>query len=203
MFVLEDQLDATDTIWFPTFAKYNSRFGQQMAAHEALKPKIQELKLLLPSKEKPVSLEQLPKEQISNGFRELHDLVNHEYDKEEEMSNSLGHRVPIEEIQKLEKQQGARRLAAVKIYGHLWCAVYLLRSLSPKERAIFPPGLPKVVASGMMTGGAFQFRKYVLTICPLHARGFRVKLTPHVAGSYSLRLNFERRSILTFSSAEY
>ncbi|ERF73281.1 hypothetical protein EPUS_03113 [Endocarpon pusillum Z07020] len=47
MFVLEDQLDATDTIWFPTFAKYNSRFGQQIAAHKALKPKIQELKLLL------------------------------------------------------------------------------------------------------------------------------------------------------------
>jgi hypothetical protein len=174
IFILEDQLGSSDEIWFPSFAKYDERFQQQIAAHAALKPRIEELKRLLPSKDKPASSDQFPKEQVSSGFRELYDLVSHEYDKEEELANGLGHRVPITEIREWDKQQEARRLAAVKVHGHLWSAVYLLKSLNAKERAIFPPGLPKVVASGMMTGGGLQFRKYVYHLMFLHPLACRI-----------------------------
>jgi hypothetical protein len=34
IFVLEDQLDAVDTIWFLAFAKYDERFHEQIVAHE-------------------------------------------------------------------------------------------------------------------------------------------------------------------------
>jgi hypothetical protein len=159
LWLLGDQLDSEDTIWFPQFAKYDDRFNQQITAHEALKSKADELKALLPSKEKTGSSGPFQKEEISARFQELYDLTNSEYDTEENLSNGLGHRVPIEEIKELEKKQEARRAVSMKANGHLWSVVYLLKSLTPKERQIFPPGIPKAVASGMMTGGGLQFRK--------------------------------------------
>lgn len=96
---------------------------------------------------------------ISGSFSELHHEIDTQYDVEEDLSNRLGRRVPLDNIKAMEKQQEDRRKADVKTYGHLWTAVYLLRSLNPKERAIFPPGVPKFVASGMLTAGAMQFRK--------------------------------------------
>ena len=96
---------------------------------------------------------------VSDAFRDLHGDINPIYDKEEAMSNELGHRVPIEVVRELEKKQEQRRKASVKTYGHLWCATYLLKSMKPQERAIFPPGLPKLVANGMMSGGAMHYRR--------------------------------------------
>jgi hypothetical protein len=45
---------------------------------------------------------------------------------QEMLSNNLRHEVPMSEIRQLEKRQEARRLAAIKAYGNLWSAVYLL-----------------------------------------------------------------------------
>lgn len=105
------------------------------------------------------SLEQDLPTRISDGFAELRNEIDTQYDVEEDLSNNLGRRIPLEKIKAMEKQQEDRRKGDVKTYGHLWTAVYLLRSLNPKERAIFPPGIPKFVASGMLTAGAMQFRQ--------------------------------------------
>lgn len=164
IFVLEDQLDAADTMWFPVFAHYDERFRQQIASHKMLRSKIEELKLLLPAKQKTESLQQSQEEELSDAFRDLHDIANQEFDREEALLNSLGHRVPIDEIRELERRQQERRRGAIRIYGHLWSAVYLLRSLNANERAIFPPAIPRVAVRGMLTVGSFQYRRFVSTI---------------------------------------
>ncbi|KAH8585514.1 hypothetical protein B0O99DRAFT_530627 [Bisporella sp. PMI_857] len=152
--VLKDQLESVDTVWFPKFSEYDERFNAQIKAHEPIYQMVAALEELL-ELEKLVEKASL----ISEKFEELHKSIDVEFDAEEQFSNELGHRVPIDEIRVMEKKQEERRSAQVKIYGHLWSAVYLLRALAPKERAIFPPGIPKVVVSGMLTAGAFQFRK--------------------------------------------
>ncbi|KAF2195914.1 hypothetical protein K469DRAFT_546042 [Zopfia rhizophila CBS 207.26] len=154
--VLKDQLESVDTIWFPKFATYDQRFTAQIEAHRPIIKEIEELERLLEVEAFAESTDI-----VSQSFGQLHKWVDSEFDTEEALTNQLGHLVPIGEIQELEKRQEERRLAQVKVYGHLWTAVYLLRGLGPKERAIFPPGIPKVVASGMLTAGALQFRKYV------------------------------------------
>jgi hypothetical protein len=152
--VLKNQLDSVDTIWFLKFSEYDERFNAQIKAHEPIQKMAAELEDLL----KPDELVEKAS-LISEKFEELYKRVDLEFDTEEQFSNELGHRVPIDEIQVMEKKQEERRSAQVKIYGHLWSAVYLLRALAPKERAIFPPGIPKLVVSGMLTAGALQFRK--------------------------------------------
>jgi len=153
--VLEDQLESVDTIWFPVFAQYNEDFKKQISAHAPLRESVNELQAQL----KSTSLESTVATQISDAFEQLRARVEAQFDLEESLVNQLGRQIPIDEICKLEKQQEARRMSQVKAYGHLWTAVYLLRGLDPKERAIFPPGIPKLVVSGMLTAGAFQFRK--------------------------------------------
>jgi hypothetical protein len=153
--VLEDQLESVDSIWFPVFARYDERFKEHIAAHAPLRQQITELQKLLNS----TSLEETLQTQVAAGFDQLYQQIVAQFDAEEDLVNKLGRQVPIDEIQNLEKQQEARRRADVKVYGHLWTAVYLLRSLDPKERAIFPPGIPKLVVSGMLTAGALQFRR--------------------------------------------
>lgn len=147
-----------DDIWSPAFAKYDTRFNDQTQVHEGLRNKTVSMKKALDAAEGEPDQEFLW-HAVSDAFRDLHGEINPIYDKEEAMSNELGHRVPIEAVRELEKKQEQRRKASVKKYGHLWCATYLLRSMKPQERAIFPPGLPKLVASGMMSGGAMHYRR--------------------------------------------
>ncbi|KAF4635654.1 hypothetical protein G7Y89_g2451 [Cudoniella acicularis] len=146
--LLKEQLQSVDTVWFPKFSEYDGRFREQIRAHEPIVAMVTELEELL----EPQNLVKKAV-LISEKFEEIHKRVNLEFDIEEILSNELGHRVPMDEIRGMEKNQEERRAAQVKIYGHLWSAVYLLRALSPKERAIFPPGIPKVVMSGMLTAG--------------------------------------------------
>jgi hypothetical protein len=155
--VLRDQLDSVDEIWFPAFAEHDARFLEQKNAHEGLYQKITALEAQLATS--PPQLEQLLATEIATSFTDLHDLTTAQYDAEESLVNSLGRKVPIETIRSLEKKQEERRRADVKVYGHLWTAVYLLRGLEPKERAIFPPGIPKLIVGGMLTAGAMQFRR--------------------------------------------
>lgn len=154
--VLRDQLDSVDEIWFPVFAEHDARFLDQKDAHDALYQKITALEAHLATATAP----QL--EQIGAGFADLHESTDKQYDLEEDLVNALGRKVPIETIRSLEKKQEERRRADVKVYGHLWTAVYLLRGLEPKERAIFPPGIPKLIVGGMLTAGAMQFRRELL-----------------------------------------
>ncbi|GFF39925.1 hypothetical protein IFM51744_04289 [Aspergillus udagawae] len=155
--VLRDQLTSVDEIWFPVFAEYDPRFLAQKDAHDALYQKISALETHLAT----VSAEQdqLLATEIAAGFADLHNITDKQYDLEEELVNQLGRKVPMEKIRALEKKQEERRRADVKVYGHLWMAVYLLRGLEPKERAIFPPGIPKLIVGGMLTAGAMQFRR--------------------------------------------
>ncbi|MCJ1303792.1 hypothetical protein MMC08_006603 [Hypocenomyce scalaris] len=143
--VLEDQLESVDTIWFPAFAKYDSRFDDQITAHASIKEKIGQLRDLL----KPTE-EGFPAEQISRGFEGLHSQVNQEFDLEEQLSNDLGHVVPLAEIKKMEAQQESRRKADEKTWGLPWTFAFLMKGLSPKERAIFPPGVPRLVKDAML-----------------------------------------------------
>lgn len=158
IFVTEDQLDSVDTIWFPTFGKYDDRFNAQIQAHEALRSSIASVKKAVDAAEGEPDQESLW-QAVSDAFRDLHQQTESTYDKEEALSNGLGHQIPMDVIKELEKQQEQRRRASVKTYGHLWCASYLLKSMNPQERAIFPPGLPKLVANGMMSGGAMHYRR--------------------------------------------
>ena len=153
--VLEDQLESVDTIWFPAFAKYDSRFDDQITAHASIKEKIGQLRDLL----KPTE-EGFPAEQISRGFEGLHSQVNQEFDLEEQLSNDLGHVVPLAEIKKMEAQQESRRKADEKTWGLPWTFAFLMKGLSPKERAIFPPGVPRLVKDAMLGTGTLRHSRY-------------------------------------------
>lgn len=154
LYVLEDQLQAVDLLWFPEFAKYDSRFSAQIKSHSVLFEQVSAVRELL---EQDSFSEK--GEEVSVKFQSLSEAVNEQYDVEERLCNELGHKVPLDTIKELEKQQEDRRKAQVKTYGHLWTALYVLRGLSPKEREIFPPGIPKVVVSGMLTAGSLQYRR--------------------------------------------
>ncbi|EAW14842.1 xanthocillin biosynthesis cluster protein xanF [Aspergillus clavatus NRRL 1] len=155
--VVQDQLESVDHIWFPVFSEHDNRFTDQTTAHEPLYKRIAELESLLNGE--PASLEQSLRTEVADGFQQLHELVDKQYEVEEALVNELGSKIPIKTIRGLEKQQEQRRRQDVKVYGQLWTAVYLLRGLAPKERAIFPPGIPKLVLNGMLTAGALQFRR--------------------------------------------
>jgi hypothetical protein len=142
-------------MWFPKFAVYDKAFTAQIDAHQQIiLPMVAELEGVLKSSNLVQNAAIL-----SERFEKLDAKVNEEFDTEERLVNELGLRVPIGEIRDLEKKQEGRRQDQVKQHGHLWTAAYLLRGLAPKERAIFPPGIPKVVMSGMLTAGALQYRK--------------------------------------------
>lgn len=155
LWVLIDHFEAADTIWCSAFKDYSSDFGSFPAAHASLIEQATALKARL----HPAGDTKPDLPLIARQFTDLHAALDTQYTAEEAASNALGHRVPIERIRELEKLQNERRVRATKIHGHLWSAVYLLRGLNANERAIFPPGLPKAVASGMLMGGAWQFRK--------------------------------------------
>ncbi|PKX96553.1 xanthocillin biosynthesis cluster protein xanF [Aspergillus novofumigatus IBT 16806] len=157
--VLRDQLTSIDEIWFPVFAEHDPRFLTQKDAHDALYQKLTVLEAQLATSPAELEGNQPLSTEIAGAFAELHDLTDRQYDLEEDLVNQLGRKVPIETIRALEKKQEERRRADVKVYGHLWTAVYLLRGLEPKERAIFPPGIPKLIVGGMLTAGAMQFRR--------------------------------------------
>lgn len=193
MNVLKDQLESVDTIWFPRFAEYNERFLAQMKAHEQIRNMVAEIEPLL----EPESFLKNATS-ISEKFQALHERVNWEYDTEERLSNELGHCVPMGEIRALEKKQDQRRAAMVKIYGHLWSAVYLLRALSPKERAIFPPGIPNVVMGGMLTAGGIQFKRYANLFPPFYWSD-----AEYCLGNYSSLLNSRRSAHDSFVTAGF
>ena len=162
LYVLEDQLEAVDTIWFPAFGKYNSRFNDQISAHAPIREKARQLKDLL----KPTE-ETFPAEKVSTALETLHEQVNKEFDVEEQLANDLGHLVPMEEIKKLETQQEARRKAAEKTWGLPWTFAFLMKGLSPKERAIFPPGVPRLVKDAMLSTGTLRHSRSVFIPSPL------------------------------------
>ena len=153
-----DQLQSVNEIWYPTFAKYDTRFNNQIEIHEGCRSQIAVAKKALDAAEAEPS-EKTLWQAVSDVFRDLHEQMDQTYDAEEAMSNELGHKVPIEVIKELEKQQEERRKASIKTYGHLWCGTYLLKSMKPHERAIFPPGMPKLVVNGLMSGGSMAFRR--------------------------------------------
>ena len=163
--VLEDQLDSVDTIWFPAFAKYESRFNDQITAHAPIKEKVVQLKELL----KPTE-ESFPCGQIAAEFQTLHEQVNSEFDKEEQLSNDLGRVVPLDEIKKLDAQQEARRKADERVWGLPWTFAFLMKGLSPKERAIFPPGMPRLIKDAMLGTGTLRHSRSVIPflICSTH-----------------------------------
>lgn len=153
--VLEDQIESVDTIWFPALAKYDTRFNDQITAHVSIKEKVAQLKAHLKPTDEP-----FPVEQISAAFDYLHAQVNAEFDLEEQLSNVLGRVVPLQEIKKMEAQQEARRKADEKIWGLPWTFAYLMKGLSPKERAIFPPGMPRLVKDAILGAGTLRHSRY-------------------------------------------
>ncbi|PLN85913.1 hypothetical protein BDW42DRAFT_159651 [Aspergillus taichungensis] len=155
-----DQIISSDELWFPMFAEHDNRFAPYIVAHEQPRAQIVGLRELLSSLD-PISgfIDDSVRAQIADKFTELYSILNKQFDEEEVLVNELGRQVPLEKIQAMQKRQEERRKADVKTYGHLWTAVYLLRSLVPKERAIFPPGVPKFIANAMMTAGGMQFKR--------------------------------------------
>lgn len=158
LFVTDDQLASVDSIWHPAFTKYDPRFNDQTPVHEGLRSKIERVKKALDAAEEEPDQKALW-HAVSDVFRDLHADIDSVYDQEEAMSNELGHKMPIEVVREIAKKQEERRRASVRKYGHLWCAAYLLKSMKPHERAIFPPGLPKMMANGMMRGGGMHYRR--------------------------------------------
>lgn len=158
LFVTRDQLESVDEIWFPEFSKYDAAFDEQVHRHQTVYEHIETTGASL-RKARQIISDKGGWEDLAVHFETLHGLLAPMFDEEESLANGLGHRVPLETIAHLNGQQDKRRLQASKTHGQLWSVVYLLRSLKPSERDIFPPGLPKLVAGGMLAGGAVQYNK--------------------------------------------
>ncbi|PKY03803.1 hypothetical protein P168DRAFT_327842 [Aspergillus campestris IBT 28561] len=155
-----DQIISSDELWFPMFADHDNRFTPYIVAHEQPRAQIVGLRELLSSLDPSSgSIDDSIRAQVTDGFTDLYNILNKQFDEEETLVNGLGRQVPLEKIQALQKKQEERRKADVKTYGHLWTAVYLLRSLELKEREIFPPGVPKFIASAMLTAGGMQYKR--------------------------------------------
>jgi hypothetical protein len=159
--VLRNHIDSVDKIYFPTYAQYDSAFAEQIEAHKPVCQKAEELSSLLTSAKEGT----FPAERVSQEFGHLSTLVPVLFQRDEALINGLGRRVPVSQIELMEKQHRAGRVEEIKKHGHLWAATYLLSGMNAKEREVFPPGVPLVVKSGMIMSGSLWYRRYVI---PFH-----------------------------------
>ncbi|KAB8542083.1 hypothetical protein FH972_025546 [Carpinus fangiana] len=185
IFTVTDHFDALDTIWFPAFTGYDKRFQSQIDQHDSVvRPELVALQTAVERARAAPATDKQAWQAVSDHFARLLALIEPIFDLEEQLSNGLGHRVPISEIRSLEKQQESRRQDAVKVYGNLWSACFLLRSMTKGEKEVFPPGLPRVVANGMMTAGAVKYGRELKssehTRCLLDWNGFNTFRSPLV-----------------------
>ena len=157
--LLQSRLDATEKTWFPLLSKYDIKLGERCGAHEALRRTAKQ------------ALETLRQEGSSNNknfeadlsqvlttlSRELEPVIT----TETALLEKIGPNIVREDIGKLEEEDKKRRLGLMKKDGHLWCATYLMRSLTAEERGKFLPGIPNVAKSAMLMAGNWQFSRLV------------------------------------------
>lgn len=165
--LLESRLDATEKSWFPVLSKYDGDFGERAKAHY---PQLREAtrrarETLLPQQQGDSKTtaavaggeeDRVPKV-LAALWGELEPVLR----GEQALLGKVGASVSAEDRSALEEEDKRRRLALMKKDGHLWCAAYTMRSLTPKERESFPPGVPGLAKSAMLTAGNWQFSRLV------------------------------------------
>jgi hypothetical protein len=80
-------------------------------------------------------------------------------DTETTLLNKVWSEVSREDVNRLEEEDKKRRLALMKKHGHLWCATYMMRSLTSEERERFPPSIPNMAKSTILMAGSWKFSK--------------------------------------------
>jgi hypothetical protein len=155
--LLDSRLDATEESWFPLLSKYNQEFGERAKAHEDLRQTSQwareTLHMVKDSKSADLR-DDMPKA-LAKLWEEFEPIFN----AEAALLNKIWPEVSREDMNRLEEEDKKRRLALMKKDGHLWCATYMMRSLTAEEREQFPPGVPNMAKSAMLMAGNWKFSK--------------------------------------------
>lgn len=158
--LLESRLDATDQSWFPLLSKYDQEVGGRAKAHEDLR---RASKLARDSlREAKYSEAASPGDNVSKALAALWSELEPVLTAETALLSKIEPRVSQEDTEKLEEEFKKRRLGMMKKDGHLWCATYLMRSLTAEEREHFPPGVPSMAKSVMLMTGNWQFSRLVV-----------------------------------------
>ncbi|KIN06901.1 hypothetical protein OIDMADRAFT_15951 [Oidiodendron maius Zn] len=154
---LESRLDATEQSWLPLLSKYDRDLSARAEVYKHLRQSSQRthetLNLANTSKSEQLG-ENIPKV-LTELWKELEPV----FDTDVVLLNKIRAKVSSEDIMKIEEEEKRRRLGMMKTNGHLWCATYLMRSLTPEEREQFPPGVPNMAKSAMLIAGNWQFSR--------------------------------------------
>ncbi|KAF4341596.1 sterigmatocystin 8-O-methyltransferase [Fusarium beomiforme] len=146
--LLESRLDAADNSWFPLLSKYNQELEKRETAHNRVRQTCylasETLHMALDSKDARFG------DIVPKVLAKLCEEVEPVFNDEAALLNNIGPKVSREDLYSLEKEDKERRLGLMKKDGHLWCATYLMRSLTAEEREQFPPGVPDMAKTAIL-----------------------------------------------------
>lgn len=155
-----------DDIWYPAFAKFNPQFNAQRKIHQDLHEQINACDTLLmsslaaaPAKDEAPPMQQQATQELTTKLTNLSSACKSVFAQEETPIRALNQVVPIATMEALEEEQRQQRVAKMRDWGHLWAATYMLASLSPQERAVFPPGVPNIAKNVMLRTGWWKFKR--------------------------------------------
>lgn len=159
---LESRIDATEKSWFPLLTKYDHDLSKRSEEHRHLRQTSlrarETLERVKSSKNANLG------EDVPKVLAELWEELKQVFDTDRALLDKVGSKVSSEDMDRIEQEEKSRRLGMMKKDGHLWCATYLMRSLTAKEREQFPPGVPNMAKSAMMMAGNWQFSRSVAAI---------------------------------------
>ncbi|KAG9499233.1 hypothetical protein J7337_010052 [Fusarium musae] len=155
--LLESRLDAADNSWFPLLSKYDEELDKREEVHSQLRQTCHKaseiLKIARESKDAQF------RDNVPKVLTKLWKEVEPTFDAEAALLNGIGPKVLQEDLGCIEEEDKISRLALMKKDGHLWCATYLMRSLTVEERQQFPPGVPYIAKSAMLAAGNCKFSR--------------------------------------------
>ncbi|KAH8807448.1 hypothetical protein F5884DRAFT_857028 [Xylogone sp. PMI_703] len=155
---LDSRLEATERSWLPLLSKYDQELSSRAQVYQQLRQSSERARQTLKRADASSSDADL-KEAVPKQLSELWQELKPVFDADGAIFNRISSKASPEDVEKLEDEEKKRRLAMMKKDGHLWCATYLMRSLTPEEREIFPPGVPNMAKSAMLMAGNWQFSR--------------------------------------------
>lgn len=159
---LEARIDAAETSWFLLLTKYDVDTGSQMSAHKHLRETSERTRQTLGAAQasKGVALGA----EVPKALGELLQEVKQVFAVDESLLDRVRPKISDDDIDTIENKEKTRRIGMMKKDGHLWCATYFMRSLTTRERELFPPGVPGMAKSAMMMAGNWQFSRLVMIL---------------------------------------
>lgn len=155
--LLDSRLDTSDKSWFPFLNKYNQELSELVKAHEDLRQTSQWARATLNTVRESKSVDL--GDDVLKLLGKLWEKFERILDTETALLNKVWSKASREDVNRLEEEDKKRRLALMKKYGHLWCATYMMRSLTSGEREHFPPGIPDMAKSTILIAGSWKFSK--------------------------------------------